>query len=288
MAKVKIKKGEPKKAQTKSVIRIKKPNLKINFKKFDFKKIKFVKPDFKKIFKNKVARIVGMILVVLVAFVLIDLFVQYLNNGYSIAVVDGSRISKNEYHKRLESLYGQTVASQLIDEELIKQEAKKSGITVTEEDVQVRLDEIIASIGGEETYQQALELNNITENELKDQIRLDLITQQIIEPTLEYTEDDVKAFFEQYSATIFPNETAALEEGEKLDYELYKVQVKDVYIQQEVENQKYTWLEGLYSKYRIQDNSTTKPKYGVLNATITIIKNIVGEANSNDTTTTTE
>ena len=288
MAKVKIKKGEPKKAQTKSVIRIKKPNLKINFKKFDFKKIKFVKPDFKKIFKNKVARIVAMILVVLVAFVLIDLFVQYLNNGYSIAVVDGSRISKNEYHKRLESLYGQTVASQLIDEELIKQEAKKSGITVTEEDVQVRLDEIIASIGGEETYQQALELNNITENELKDQIRLDLITQQIIEPTLEYTEDDVKAFFEQYSATIFPNETAALEEGEKLDYELYKVQVKDVYIQQEVENQKYTWLEGLYSKYRIQDNSTTKPKYGVLNATITIIKNIVGEANSNDTTTTTE
>lgn len=288
MAKVKIKKGEPKKAQTKSVIRIKKPNLKINFKNFDFKKIKFVKPDFKKIFKNKVARIVGMILVVLVAFVLIDLFVQYLNNGYSIAVVDGSRISKNEYHKRLESLYGQTVASQLIDEELIKQEAKKTGITVTEEDIQVRLDEIIASIGGEETYQQALELNNITENELKDQIRLDLITQQIIEPTLEYTEDDVKAFFEQYSATIFPNETAALEEGEKLDYELYKVQVKDVYIQQEVENQKYTWLEGLYSKYRIQDNSTTKPKYGVLNATITIIKNIVGEANSNDTTTTTE
>ncbi|OGC42023.1 hypothetical protein A3K02_02085 [candidate division WS6 bacterium RIFOXYD1_FULL_33_8] len=288
MAKVKIKKGEPKKAQTKSVIRIKKPNLKINFKKFDFKKIKFVKPDFKKIFKNKVARIVAMILVVLVAFVLIDLFVQYLNNGYSIAVVDGSRISKNEYHKRLESLYGQTVASQLIDEELIKQEAKKTGITVTEEDIQVRLDEIIASIGGEETYQQALELNNITENELKDQIRLDLITQQIIEPTLEYTEDDVKAFFEQYSATIFPNETAALEEGEKLDYELYKVQVKDVYIQQEVENQKYTWLEGLYSKYRIQDNSTTKPKYGVLNATITIIKNIVGEANSNDTTTTTE
>ncbi|HBB64511.1 MAG: Foldase foldase protein PrsA [candidate division WS6 bacterium GW2011_GWC1_33_20] len=288
MAKVKIKKGEPKKAQTKSVIRIKKPNLKINFKNFDFKKIKFVKPDFKKIFKNKVARIVAMILVVLVAFVLIDLFVQYLNNGYSIAVVDGSRISKNEYHKRLESLYGQTVASQLIDEELIKQEAKKTGITVTEEDIQVRLDEIIASIGGEETYQQALELNNITENELKDQIRLDLITQQIIEPTLEYTEDDVKAFFEQYSATIFPNETAALEEGEKLDYELYKVQVKDVYIQQEVENQKYTWLEGLYSKYRIQDNSTTKPKYGVLNATITIIKNIVGEANSNDTTTTTE
>ena len=142
MAKVKIKKGEPKKAQTKSVIRIKKPNLKINFKNFDFKKIKFVKPDFKKIFKNKVARIVAMILVVLVAFVLIDLFVQYLNNGYSIAVVDGSRISKNEYHKRLESLYGQTVASQLIDEELIKQEAKKTGITVTEEDIQVRLDEI--------------------------------------------------------------------------------------------------------------------------------------------------
>ena len=206
----------------------------------------------------------------------------YLNNGYSVAVVDGTRIPTSVYHERLEKQYGASTAKQLIDEELIKLEAKKAEVEVTQEEVQVRLDEIIASVGGQDAYAQALIANNITEEELLSQIELDLLSTKLLEPTLEYTDDDVKAFFEQYSAAIFPNETAALEEGEKLDYELYKEEVKDVYIQQEVSNAQYAWLESLYTEYKIQDNSINKPKYGVLSATINIVTNLLGDANSNE------
>ena len=223
-----------------------------------------------------------MVLVAVLAFTLIDFFFQYLNNGYSVAVVDGTRIPTSVYHERLEKQYGQSIAQQLIDEELVKLEAKKAGVEVEEQEVQLRLEEIISSVGGEEAYLQALIANNITEEELLSQIELDLLSTKLLEPTLEYTDDDVKAFFEQYSAAIFPNETAALEEGEKLDYELYKEEVKDVYIQQEVSNAQYAWLESLYSEYKIQDNSVNKPKYGVLSATINIITNLVGDANSNE------
>ncbi len=271
MAKIKIKKKDTSPKAPKKTIKIKKPN------------IKFSKPNFKKIIASKGFKTFVIVLGAIAVFILVDLFVQYLNNGYSVAVVNGTRISTNEYHKRLESSYGPTIASQLIDETLIELEAKKAGYTISKEEIDVRLNEIIESIGGDEAYQAALAANNITESDLITQLKLDLLARKIIEPTLEYTEDDVKAFFDQYSKVIFPNESEVLEEGEKLDYELYKEKTLDIYIQQQVENGKYTWLESLRSDYKIQDNSTAKPTYGILSATINIFKNILNEANSNET-----
>lgn len=245
-------------------IKIKMPNLK--FSKESLKK--YVKP---------VAIGVGVIL----AFILIDLFVQYLNNDYSIAVVNGSRISRDSYHKKLETLYGQTVAAQMIDEEIIKQEAKKADISATKAEIQEKLDAIISDVGGQEAYESVLKANGIEEKALKDQLELNIITRKIMEPTLKYTDDDIKAFFDQYSSVIFPNETAALEEGAKLDYEQYKNETKEYFIQQQIEQEKPNWLDGLYTEYKIQDNSTDKPTYGVLKTTINIFKNLFSEINSN-------
>ena len=277
MAKIKVKKQSKPSKAPKKTIKIKKLNIK-----FVKPKIKFSKLDLKNLIVNKTFRVFLYVLSAIIVFILIDLFVQYLNNGYSVAVVNGSRISKSKYHKELETMYGPTIASQLIDEKLITLEAKKSGVTATPEKIQAQLDDIIESVGGQEAYEAALLANNISETQLRDDIRLDILAREILEPTIEYTDDDIKAFFDQYSSAMFPNETAALEEGEKLDYELYKDDVKTYFIRQQVENVKYTWLESLKSEYIIQNNSISKPKYGVLSATINIFKNILEDANSNE------
>lgn len=281
MAKIKVKKGSKDTNKEPKTITIKKPQIKLS-------KIKFKKTDFKSLLTNKSFKVFLMVLVGVLAFGLVDFFFQYLNNDYSVAVVDGSRISTSEYHNRLEKQYGQTVAQSLIDEKLINLEAEKANIEVTEDEIKGKLDEIIESVGGQDAYDSALVANNITEEELKDQIKLDLISTKILTPTLEYTDDDVKAFFEQYSASIFPTETATLEEGEKLDFELYKDQVEEIYIQQQVQNEQYTWLSSLYSEYNIQNNSEAKPKYGFFTATVNIITNLLDQANSNETEETTE
>ncbi len=270
MAKVKVKKKSKSSKAPKKTITIKKPNIKLG------------KPNFKKVISSDGFRTFLIVLGSIVIFILIDLLVQYLNNGYSIAVVDGKRISKTEYHKRLEASYGSTIAQQLIDEQLIKIEAQKADVDVTKEEIDEQLNEIIESVGGQESYLQALEQNNITEEDLKSQIELDILSRKILTPTLEYTEDDVKAFFEQYSAVLFPTETAELEEGEKLDYELFKEESEKRYVEQEVYNSEATWLEGLKTEYKIQDNSSIKPTYGVLKATINIFKNYFDNANSNE------
>jgi hypothetical protein len=277
MAKIKIKKPAPVKTTEKKApktvkvptVKIKKPN------------IKFQKPNIKKIASSKGFKTFLTVVGVIVVFILIDFFVQYLNNGYSAAVVEGKRIPRSEYIKELETAYGATVVDQLIDEEIIKIEAEKAGVEATDEEVNKQLETLIESVGGKEVYDTVLQQNNIDEEELKDQIRLSILANKVLGPTIEYTDDDLKSFFNQYSAQLFPTETEALEEGEKLDYEQYKDQVEQRYIEQKVYENEGAWLEDLRSQYKIQNNVTNKPKYGVLSATINIVKNLFNEANSN-------
>lgn len=240
---------------------------------------KIKKPDFAK-YKKFVKPLVIAGAIVF-SFVLIDLFVQYLNNDYSIAVVDGSRISKNAYNKKLDILYGQAVAKQMIDEEIIMQEATKANIEITKEEIQSELDALIEEVGGQEAYESILKANSISEKDLRSQIKLTLATQKILEPTITYTDEELKAFFDQYSAQLFKNESAALENGEKLDYESHKEKTKEEYLKNRVRQMQYVWINNLYGEYRIQDNTTAKPKYGFLTTTISIINNLTNSVNSN-------
>lgn len=258
------------------------PKKKIDLKKIsiDPKKMKLPKVEVKGNLKP-VLKIGGMVLLIIGSLALIDLAVQYLNNDYSVAVVNGTRISKNVWNDRLQKAYGSAVASQLIEDQIIKSEAKKADVSVSKEDIDKEVDRIVESIGGEELFNSALEANNITLAELKDQIEVDLLSTAILKPTLEYTEEDVKEFFNQYSDVIYPEETAALEEGAKLDFEKFKDDVEEVYVQQQVQTELNTWLGEKRAEYKIQDNSTGKPKYGFLTITTNIVNNLLDRLQNN-------
>ncbi len=265
------KKTTPKKNKTKDT---KIDPKKIIPKKVDLKEVKLPKVEGTESLQP-VLKVIGIVVLIIASLALIDLGVQYLNNDYSVAIVNGNRISKNLWHERLEAAYGPSVASQLIDEEIIKMEAKKAGVSVTEEAIDTEIDLIIQSIGGEEAFEAALVASNLPLKELRDQIEIDLLATELLAPDLEYTEEDVKAFFDQYSDVIFPEETAELEEGELLAFENYKDRTEEVYLQQEVQNYKATWLAEKRAEYKIQNNSTGKPEYGFLTITTNIINNLL-------------
>lgn len=259
--------------------------IKITFKKPEFSKMKFkVKmPDFSKIKAwnwKPVAKIVALVLIIVGSFALIDLGVQYLNNDYSVAIVDGVRISKSDWNKLLQQAYGQAAASQLIDNEIIKQEAKKDGYTASKEEITAQVDQIVESLGGQEAYEAALKANNLTDKDLRSEIELDILVTKILTPSITYTDDDLKSFFDQYSSAMFPTETAALESGAKLDFDTYKAKTTTYYIQQQVSNKKSTWLSSKESEYKIQNNATTKPTYGLFTTTSNIIKNLMKSTNT--------
>lgn len=274
------KKTAPKKPQAKAPVKAKK--LKITVKKPNLSniKIKVKMPDFSKMKAwnwKPVAKIAALVLIVVGSFALIDLGVQYLNNDYSVAIVNGVRISKSEWNKLLQQAYGQAGATQLIENEIVKQEAKKADITASDEEIKTQIDQIITSLGGQTEYEAALQANNLTDTELREEIKADILTTKLLTPTITYTDEDLKSFFNQYSAQMFPTETAALETGAKLDFEQYKDQTITFYVQQQVSNTKSTWLSGKQAEYKIQNNSTSKPTYGLFSTTVNIFKNLSGK-----------
>jgi hypothetical protein len=260
----------PKESGKKFEVKIKKPQ------------IKFKKPTWESIKESKVTKYSLMVLIIFVFFIAIDYGVQYLNNDFSVAVVNGERITEREYYYRLDQAYGNAIVSQLIDEKLIRQEAEVQGVTVTEEEIQADLDEITEQVGGQEQLDLSLEVYNLTMDDLRRQIELDILSTKMLEPTLEYSEEDIMAFFEDYSDAIFPEEAGELEEGELLDYETYKDETKEVFIQQEISSAQEPWLQELKVEAKIQDNVTEDPSYKFLGATRNIITNLLQDAESNE------
>lgn len=253
-----------------------KKGLQIRIKKPDLSKLKDVK--YRPILEK-----VGVALLVVLAFIIVDLGVQYLNNTVSVAVVNGRRVSTREWNKRLQKAYGEAAATQLVEEELIRQEAKKEDVTVSEEDIDADIKEISDSLGGDDMLNDALVANNITMKELREQISLDLLTKKILEPKLEYTDADVKAFFDQYAEVIFAEESAALEEGEKLDYDSHYDETLDVFIDQQIQTERSTWLAEVEGSSVIQNNAIETPKYGILKTTRNIVQNLIDSFNKNET-----
>jgi parvulin-like peptidyl-prolyl isomerase len=224
---------------------------------------------------GKVSRIVVPLIIALLVFLLVDLLVQYLNNDYSIAVVNGVRVPRRQFVQRMESAYGEQAVGTLVDEYLITQAASDEGVEVTDEQIQERLDEIVASIGGEELLDTALENNNITLDDLKRQIELDVMAREIIEPDIEYSDDDLKEFFELYKTLLFSEE-------EDVTFEDKKAEVEEAYVNQKFEENKATWLQDLRDEAKIQNNVTEKPTYGFLTVTRNIVSNLLNSAKSEE------
>ena len=245
--------------------------------------IKFKKPSMealKEFKETRAFKVLSITFIIVFCFVLVDYGVQYLNNSYSVAVVNGSRITRGTLNRRMEQAYGSSVVSQLIEEELIKQEAAREGITVAQEEIDEELQFIADQLGGEDQLEASLTAYNITRDELIEQIRLNLLAKNILEPTIEYTEEDLMEFFDNYSNLLFPQEFAELEEGEKLNYDTYRERTLETFVSQEIEAAKAEWLAELREEARIQDNLVSKPSYRFLGATRNILNNILNQANT--------
>ncbi len=222
-----------------------------------------------KVDRSRVLKMIGIALLFVLSFATIDLFVQYLNNGYSVAVVNGVRVPRKEFYERLEKAYGAQASQTLIEEQLIIQESLKQGYNVSSADVDERITQIEEEIGGAEVLEQALSANSITMDDLKRQVRLELLTKEVLEPTIVYEQSDVEEFFDKYKDVLYPDQDVKFEDKQE--------ETTQSYIDNEVQAAKTAWLAELVEGARIQNNITEKPKYGFLKVTINIVNNLVNQ-----------
>ena len=113
-----------------------------------------------------------------------------------VAKVDGEKILQAELDNALHEQYGTEVLETLIANKIVELEAKKQGVTVSEDSIQSEYEEIIESYGGEEALQEALEANGLTEESVRENIRMYQLTKNVIATGIDITDEEVAQYFD--------------------------------------------------------------------------------------------
>ena len=96
--------------------------------------------------------------------------------------------------------------SQLIRSVLIEQGATELGVTVGPDEIAAKRGEIVEQVGGEDAFQQIIETNGLSEEDVDSQIR-ELALQDAISAQLgadiEVSDEDIAAFYEENKETRF-------------------------------------------------------------------------------------
>jgi parvulin-like peptidyl-prolyl isomerase len=125
----------------------------------------------------------------------------------------GSHASQfqGEEGKKMLDQFRKQILEQLIEFELIVQKAEKEGIKVTDEEVKKRIEEIKKQFPSEADYKNALSQAGLTESELPQKVKKQLLAEKMIEKLfkdIKVEEAEMKDYYEKNKKSFFTSETA--------------------------------------------------------------------------------
>ncbi len=113
----------------------------------------------------------------------------------TVAKVNGVKITKDQLYDALAASGGAQVLSQMIDTELVRQEAEKAGIKVTDADIEEELAYTKSLFGSDEEFEYAMMMYGTTLEQLKDNMYLNVQIRKILEPQVTVTDDEIQAYY---------------------------------------------------------------------------------------------
>lgn len=176
----------------------------------------------------------------ILVFGLIGLFI--VNRGMFIAaVVNGKPIFKWNLNSVLVSRYGQQTLDGMITEKIIAEEAQKSNISVTQEEINQRGEDILQSFGSTLSVDEFLQLQGLSRSEFDNQLKLQLTVQKILTKDLQISDQDIEMYIASNSAMLIATEPAKLRE-----------EARNAIIDTHVSEEFQTWIQELRDKASVQ------------------------------------
>jgi foldase protein PrsA len=121
-----------------------------------------------------------------------------------IATVNGTEIPYSLFYSIIESRVGFETLQNLVIFQIVKLEADRLGIEVSDEEIDYELALLVQyQFGSEEVFLNQLNQARMTLGELRSQIWIELACRAIAMREVPVTEDEVKAFFEEYKAMLY-------------------------------------------------------------------------------------
>ncbi|MDF2964062.1 MAG: PpiC-type peptidyl-prolyl cis-trans isomerase [Paenibacillus sp.] len=150
---------------------------------------------------NRKWMIASMLLFVALV-VYIVLYPPVQKSSEPVAKVNGVEISKDQlYEAVLASGGGQTVQN-MIEKELIRQEAEKAGVQVQDADIDKELSTLKQNFPSEEEFNQALVMNGMTLEGLKEEMKPQVMMRKLLEPQVTVTDEEIKGYYDTNLETL--------------------------------------------------------------------------------------
>ena len=127
----------------------------------------------------------------------------------TVATVGDEKITKDELYEVLVQSAGQEALTAMIDDKVVALELKKEKVSISDKEVDAELAIYVENAGGQEAFDAALKQNAMTEKEFKENIIDYLSIRKIIEPRIEITDEDIKAYFEENKESFNEEEEVA-------------------------------------------------------------------------------
>ncbi|TBL76031.1 peptidyl-prolyl cis-trans isomerase [Paenibacillus thalictri] len=142
----------------------------------------------------------GILLVGLVTYIVI--YPPAHTNNQPVAKVNGVNITEQQLYTAMLKGGGQQMLDTLITDELISQEAKKAGVQVTDSDMDEEMSSVKGSFSSDEEFQQALASYGMTIDDLKDNMKSQVMLKKILAPQVTISDDDIKKYYDENLATL--------------------------------------------------------------------------------------
>jgi len=116
-----------------------------------------------------------------------------------VATVNGEPIFKEELFEAMYAQGGREALDQLITKQLILQEGKAAGITISEEELDLEIQSIIDESfqGMEENFLAALNYYGISLDSFREDARLNLLVRQIALSRIDLSQEEARQYFEE-------------------------------------------------------------------------------------------
>lgn len=133
---------------------------------------------------------------VIIGAVALIIFTQY---DPAVALVNGEKIKRSDLYELMYRQGGKDLLDSLIVERLILQEGKKGGISVSEEDIDAEIEDIVEQhfMGSEEQFTSYLGDQGITVDTIRHELMVNLVARELVLADLEISEKEAREYFEE-------------------------------------------------------------------------------------------
>lgn len=140
--------------------------------------------------------------VVIVVIVALGLLFIFRRGIFLAGSVDGHLVTTPSFYSELVKAHGSEVFDNITRDTLIQQEADKKKLTVSSKEVDDRINTIQDNLGGKDALQSALSQNNTTMDELKTEIRYQLLAEKLLAKDITVSDAEVAKYMADNKAAV--------------------------------------------------------------------------------------